>query len=102
MATVLFAWELGGGLGHMMQMAPLARALVRRGHRVYTALREVAEPESAFAGSDVCYLEAPHYRPGGRPPAFAAQKIPSAPFPGTPDAAEARNRQWLRRECPDR
>src|SRR5213596_1969503 len=74
MATVLFAWELGGGLGHMMQMAPLARALVRRAHRVYVALREVAEAESAFAGSDVCYLEAPHYRPGGRPPAFAVTR----------------------------
>jgi hypothetical protein len=54
----------------MMQMAPLARALVRRGHRVFAALREVAEAEAAFAGTDVCYMEAPHYRPGGRAPAF--------------------------------
>src|SRR5207247_8636282 len=66
MATVLFAWELGGGLGHMMQMAPLARALVRRGHRVYAALREVAGPEGGFAGSGVCCLDAGASHPGGR------------------------------------
>ena len=51
MATILFVWELGGGLGHMMQMAALARALVKRGHRVYVVLREVAEAAAVFAGT---------------------------------------------------
>ena len=67
MATVLLNWELGGGLGHMMQLAPLARALVARGHKVYVALRDVAGAEAAFAGSGVCYVGAPHYEPAGRP-----------------------------------
>ena len=74
MATILFAWELGGGLGHMMQILPLARALVKRGHRVYVVLREVAEAEAVFAGTGVCYLEAPHYRPGGRAAPFAVTR----------------------------
>src|SRR5438105_2513582 len=59
MATILFAWELGGGLGHMMQMVPLARALVGRGHRVFAALRDLAAGETVFARTDVCYLQAP-------------------------------------------
>jgi UDP:flavonoid glycosyltransferase YjiC (YdhE family) len=70
MATILFAWELGSGLGHMMQMSPLALALVKRGHKVYVALRDVGAAEAAFAGSGVCYLEAPHDQLGGRPQPF--------------------------------
>ena len=30
----------------------------------------VPDAEAVFAGSGVCYLEAPHYRPGGRAAAF--------------------------------
>ena len=40
--TVLFNWELGRALGHMVPMLPLAEALVRRGHRVVVALRNCA------------------------------------------------------------
>jgi hypothetical protein len=63
MSNIFFAWELGGGLGHMMQMAPLARELVRRGHRVHAALRDLAGAQLAFAESDVCYLQAPFAQP---------------------------------------
>jgi hypothetical protein len=38
--TILFCWELGGGLGHLMQMLPLADDLVKSGHRVFVALRD--------------------------------------------------------------
>ena len=41
MATVMFDWEQGGGLGHLMQMLPLAEGLARRGHRVFMAVREL-------------------------------------------------------------
>ena len=41
MAKVLFAWELGAGLGHIMQFAPLANGLAALGHRVFAALREL-------------------------------------------------------------
>lgn len=60
--TIILVWELGGGIGHMMQMLPLARALVSSGHRVFVALRDVARGEDVFAGSGVCYLPAPYQR----------------------------------------
>ena len=41
MANILFAWELGGGAGHIHILAPLAEALASRGHRVFLAAREL-------------------------------------------------------------
>ena len=32
--SILFAWELGAGLGHLMQMLPLATDLAKAGHRI--------------------------------------------------------------------
>jgi UDP:flavonoid glycosyltransferase YjiC (YdhE family) len=57
-----------------MQVLPLARELVRRGQRVVVAVREPAEADEAFAGTGVCYMDAPHYHPLGRPPAFAVTR----------------------------
>jgi hypothetical protein len=58
--TVLFAWELGGGLGHLMQMLPLARGLVRGGHRVAVALRHLsASAAELFGRVGVTFLQAP-------------------------------------------
>jgi len=48
MPVVLFAWELGTGLGHVMQIAPAANALVKRGHRVFAALRELGGAAAAL------------------------------------------------------
>jgi UDP:flavonoid glycosyltransferase YjiC (YdhE family) len=47
-ANVLFAWELGSGLGHLMQIAPLANALARAGHRVFAAVRDVGRAPVAL------------------------------------------------------
>jgi Glycosyltransferase family 28 C-terminal domain len=41
-AHFLLAWELGANLGHATRLAPIARALVARGHRVTFAVRDVA------------------------------------------------------------
>lgn len=60
MATVLFTWELGGGLGHMFQLLPLAEGLVGRGHRVFVALRNLADAATVFGRSGVSFLPAPH------------------------------------------
>lgn len=62
--TVLFVWECGGGLGHVMQMEPLARELARRGENVYMALREPAKA-ARLSGGAIRLLPAP-FR-GGRP-----------------------------------
>jgi UDP:flavonoid glycosyltransferase YjiC (YdhE family) len=60
MATILYAWELGGGLGHMMRFLPLAKKLAARGHRVVAALRELRRAEQAFGAADIQYLPAPY------------------------------------------
>jgi UDP:flavonoid glycosyltransferase YjiC (YdhE family) len=39
MTRVLYAWELGGGLGHLLHARTLAEPLVRAGHEVVFALR---------------------------------------------------------------
>lgn len=68
MSTILFAWELGGGLGHSLQILPLAEELARRGHRVAVALRYLtASP--AFARRGIPYFAAP-ILPPGRPAPF--------------------------------
>jgi UDP:flavonoid glycosyltransferase YjiC (YdhE family) len=66
MATVLFTWELGGGLGHLLPMRSLARGLVVAGHRVYLALREIAPASVVFGNMGASLLQAPfrHSRPG--------------------------------------
>lgn len=75
MATVLFTWELGVGLGHMVPMLPLAEGLARQGHRVYVALRDLARASEVFGRAGVSYLQAPfrHSRPGcfRRTPTFS-------------------------------
>lgn len=66
MATVLLIWELGGGIGHLVRLAPLATGLVQRGHRVYLVAKDLANVEKFFAGSGVQYLPAPSAAPMGR------------------------------------
>lgn len=44
--TVLLAWELGGGMGHIQRLLPIAVELAAREHRVVFALRR---PENAEA-----------------------------------------------------
>lgn len=41
MARILCAWELGGGLGHVNKLKPVAERLRARGHEVLFAVREI-------------------------------------------------------------
>ncbi|MGA2618302.1 MAG: hypothetical protein ABSF26_11875 [Thermoguttaceae bacterium] len=59
MATILLTWELGGGLGHFVNLLPLARGLRGRGHRVFAALRDLSQAEQVFAGLGISYFQAP-------------------------------------------
>lgn len=56
--TVLFCWELGAGLGHLMQMRPLAEDLARAGHRVLVAARDLAAAARVLGGAGVTFLPA--------------------------------------------
>lgn len=59
MATIFMSWELGGGLGHVVRLSTLARALAARGHRLVVALRDLAHAHRLFADADVIAVQAP-------------------------------------------
>ena len=61
--VILFCWELGAGLGHLMQMLPLARDLAAKGHTVYIAVRDVPAAMAVFGGAGVRFLQAPLFTP---------------------------------------
>ena len=58
--TVLFAWELGAGYGHLMQMLALAEALAQEGHTVVVALRHLDRANEVFGRAGVYYMAAPY------------------------------------------
>jgi UDP:flavonoid glycosyltransferase YjiC (YdhE family) len=64
MATILFSWQLGGGLGHLMQMAPLVQGLARQGHRVFLALRSLSNIPSELRQPQVVLFQAPFKHDG--------------------------------------
>lgn len=66
MATILFAWELGGGLGHLLPFVPVAARLCERGHRVAAAVRELPRAYPVLAGLGISCLQAP-VKMGGIP-----------------------------------
>lgn len=57
--TVLFAWELGAGLGHLMQMRALAEGLARLGYRVIVCLREIDRAGAVFRHPGIRVVQAP-------------------------------------------
>jgi hypothetical protein len=69
MATILLTWELGGGLGHCVKLAPLAAGLIARGHTVYFAARDVATAQKVLQNRAVKFLQSPcqHTGPAGAP-----------------------------------
>ena len=60
MATFLYAWELGGGLGHVLPFRPVARALLAKGHRVVAALREQKHAARGFGDLGIRCLQSPY------------------------------------------
>ena len=68
MATIVFAWELGGGGGHLTQIAPIAIGLRGLGHDVAVIGRDRATAARLLAGSGVSVHQAPALA-GAAPPA---------------------------------
>jgi len=62
MATILLAWELGGGMGHLLPLRGIGEVLVKRGHRVIAAVRDLSRVGQLFAGSGIAFLQAPIYQ----------------------------------------
>jgi hypothetical protein len=59
MATVLLTWELGGGLGHLVNILPVARNLIECGYRVVAVLKDLSQVHKVFKGLDIQCLQAP-------------------------------------------
>jgi hypothetical protein len=57
--TVLFVWECGAGMGHLVRIRPIADELRRRGNRVFVAARDVARAAAIFEGGGIRLLAAP-------------------------------------------
>lgn len=59
--TILFAWELGEGLGHLPALKAIALAAKAEGARVVFALREPGPARAALAALDAEILAAPFW-----------------------------------------
>src|SRR4029077_15658498 len=59
MATILVTWELGLAMGHVGVVRPLIENLIRQGHRVIAALKDVSQAPNLSKNSAVQCLQAP-------------------------------------------
>ena len=60
MGRVLMTWELGGGLGHLQRLQPLAAELVARGNRVWVAVRDLSRAGEVYGRTNASLLQSPH------------------------------------------
>jgi hypothetical protein len=61
--TALLGWELGDGLGHVQQLARLARALAAQGLQPALAVKNLARAGAAFRDLPYPLLQAPYWHP---------------------------------------
>ena len=59
MARIVFAWEFGAGLGHILYDLPLAKKLLGRGHEVFCVMKNVVDAEKVMGPHGVKVLQAP-------------------------------------------
>ena len=67
MSRFLFAWEMGGGFGHIGEMLPIARTLRARGHQVIFVVRDLAAAERTLAQEGFALLPSPPWTPSPQP-----------------------------------
>lgn len=58
-ASIVVAWELGSGMGHIIPLLPLIRQLRQEGHRVSVITRDLSRVSEVFRGLDVTCFQAP-------------------------------------------
>lgn len=59
MGRIVFAWEFGGGLGHIFYDLPLAKKLQERGHEVICIMKNVIDAENILGKQGIKVLQAP-------------------------------------------
>lgn len=71
MAHILYAWELGSGLGHIDRLLATTRLLQARGHRVQPVLRDLSRAHQRLGVEGFASLQAPVWLPQlANPPAL--------------------------------
>jgi len=68
MATILLTWELGFGMGHLMNLRPIGQELIRRGHQVVAIVRDLPRAKVILGTEGIVCLPAPLAVPRGRFP----------------------------------
>ncbi|MEW5942910.1 MAG: nucleotide disphospho-sugar-binding domain-containing protein [Pseudomonadota bacterium] len=63
MSRILFAWELGGGYGHIAGFLPVALSLRECGHEVIFALKDVSHAAAILGAHRFPYVQAPIWLP---------------------------------------
>jgi len=61
MGKIVFAWEFGGGLGHIQRIASLAEKMLERGHDAVCIVKYVAEAEKILGRFGIDVIQAPVY-----------------------------------------
>jgi hypothetical protein len=67
MVRILFAWELGGGNGHLGPFHPIARHLLAAGHSITLAVRDPQRALKLFKSCSVEVIQAPLWPKSGLP-----------------------------------
>jgi UDP:flavonoid glycosyltransferase YjiC (YdhE family) len=58
---ILFTWEIGNGLGHVLPLIPIARHLKTAGYRIVFALRDVRHAAHLLQAEGFEVLQAPYH-----------------------------------------
>jgi UDP:flavonoid glycosyltransferase YjiC (YdhE family) len=58
-SRILYAWELGGGLGHLGPFRPIADRLIARGHEITLAVQDAERAHAVFDSRAVNVVQAP-------------------------------------------
>ena len=80
---ILFAWEIGGNLGHIAKYLPLLRLLRQRGHKLLFASKEIEVAQRLLAPEGIAHVQAPlltRFTGGIREPASFADILAEIGF----------------------
>jgi len=95
-AKIIFAWELGGNLGHLGRDLPIAEALRAQGHHVAFAVRDLATAAELLIPKGFGFVQAPmfaHGRTETQAPASFAEILLADGW-GQPSALLGRLKAW--------
>jgi UDP:flavonoid glycosyltransferase YjiC (YdhE family) len=97
MARILFTWELGEGVGHLLPLKPVLEALVADGHELLVAAVDLRSARSALAHLTDTFVQAPRVvdrrYPLGRPAEGVADLLSMNGY-SDPPSLEGRHHAW--------